>query len=149
MKSEAWTLCLCSFCWLPTLTPRPSSSSSSSSFSQCTFAQLYITLLTRHVWKTVLSNRGPKCGCTSDCLQSRINPTATHITTLQYSCLNQNTLTNLCSWCDWWYRVKEAIKGWSLFAVLSSAIDKHWLGVGGETQQDGCATASLKRFFQL
>lgn len=35
----------------------------------------------------------------------------------------------------------------SLFAVLSSGIDKHGLGVGGETQQDGCATASLKRFF--
>lgn len=37
------------------------------------------------------------------------------------------------------------MKGWGLCAVLSSGIDKHGMGIGQATQQDGCATVSIKK----
>lgn len=37
------------------------------------------------------------------------------------------------------------MKGWGLCAVLSSGIDKHGMGIVQATQQDGCATISIKK----
>lgn len=37
------------------------------------------------------------------------------------------------------------MKGWGLCAVLSSGIDKHGMGISQATQQDGCATVSIKK----